>query len=54
MCAIRQAGPVNMIHKFGLLELHCIPGESKIEIWFNPEKGAYPEEYLEALLSTRF
>ncbi|MFA4875855.1 MAG: hypothetical protein WC586_00450 [Methanoregula sp.] len=48
------AGPVNIIHKYGLLELHGIPGESMIEIWFNPEKGVYPEEYLEALLSTRF
>jgi hypothetical protein len=45
---------VNIIHKFGLVELHCIVGESRIEAWFNPEKGAYPSEYLDALLSTRF
>jgi hypothetical protein len=45
---------VNIIYKFGLLELHCIIGESKIEVWLNPENGAYPSEYLEALLSTRF
>jgi hypothetical protein len=48
------AGTVNIIHKFGLVELHCIIGESRIEVWFNPEKGAYPSEYLDALLSTRF
>ena len=48
------AGLVNIIHKYGLLELHCIIGESRIEVWFNPEIGAYPSEYLDALLSTRF
>ena len=48
------AGPVNIIHKYGLLELHCIIGESILEIWFNPENGAYPSEYLDALLATRF
>ena len=47
-------GPVNIIHKYGLLELHCIIGEPVIEVWFTPEKGAYPAEYLDALLSTRF
>jgi len=25
-----------------------------IEVWFNPDKGAYPSEYLDALLMTRF
>ena len=48
------AGPVNIIHKYGLLELHCIIGETKIEIWSNPENRAYSSEYLDALLSTRF
>ncbi|MDD4136284.1 MAG: hypothetical protein PHT99_00110 [Methanoregula sp.] len=48
------AGPVNIIHKYGLLEIHCIAGEASMEIWFNPDKGAYPSEYLDALLSTRF
>ncbi len=48
------AGTINIIHKYGLLELHCIIGEPKIEIWFNPKNGAYPTEYLDALLSTRF
>jgi hypothetical protein len=47
-------GPVNIIHKYGLLELHCIIGKPVIEAWFAPEKGAYPAEYLDALLSTRF
>ncbi len=48
------AGPVNIIHKYGLVELHCIIGEPRIEVWFNPDKGAYPSEYVDALLSTRF
>ncbi|MDO9325898.1 MAG: hypothetical protein Q7T80_13195 [Methanoregula sp.] len=48
------AGPVNIIHKYGLLELHCIIGEPILEIWFNPENGAHPSEYLDALLATRF
>ncbi|MDD1689988.1 MAG: hypothetical protein LUQ66_04955 [Methanoregula sp.] len=47
-------GPVNIIHKYGLVELHCIVGEPVIEVWFNPESGAYPSEYLDALLATRF
>jgi hypothetical protein len=47
-------GPVNIIHKYGLLELHCIIGEPVIEVWFTPEKGAFLAEYLDALLSTRF
>jgi hypothetical protein len=46
--------PVNIIHKFGLLEIHCIPGESVIEVWYNPEKESYSSEYLDALLATRF
>ena len=29
-------------------------GEKYIEVWFNPERGAYPSEYLDALLATRF
>jgi hypothetical protein len=48
------AGPVNIIHKFGLVELHCLTGVSMIEVWFNPDNGAYPSEYLDALLATRF
>jgi hypothetical protein len=48
------AGTINIIHKFGLVELHFMIGESRIEVWFNPERGAYPSEYLDALLSTRF
>jgi len=49
-----EAGPVNIIHKYGLVELHCIIGENRIEVWFAPDRGAYPSEYLDALLSTRF
>ena len=48
------AGQVNIIHKYGLVELHCIIGEPRIEVWFNPDSGAYASEYLDALLSTRF
>jgi hypothetical protein len=48
------AGPVNIIHKFGLLEIHAIVGSSRIEVWLAPEKGAYMAEYLDALLATRF
>lgn len=48
------AGPVNIIHKYGLLEIHSIIGKSDVEIWFNPDQGAYPSEYLDALFMTRF
>jgi hypothetical protein len=48
------AGLVNIVHKYGLVELHCIIGKARIDVWFNPEKGAYPAEYLDALLATRF
>lgn len=48
------AGTVNIIHKFGLVELHCIAGSSEIQVWFNPEKRSFPSEYLDALLATRF
>lgn len=46
-------GQQNIIHKYGLLELHCIIDEPRIEVWFNPENGAYPFEYLDALFATR-
>ncbi len=49
-----EAGRVNIIHKYGLVELHCIIGENHIEVWFAPDKEAYSSEYLDALLSTRF
>jgi hypothetical protein len=48
------AGLVQIIHKYGLLEIHSLPGKKYIEVWFNPERGAYPSEYLDALLATRF
>jgi len=47
-------GPVQIVHKYGLLEIHALVGEKSIEVWYAPEKGAYPLEYLDALLSTRF
>lgn len=49
-----ESGQVNIIHKYGLLELHCIIGECHIEVWMNPESGAHASEYLDALLLTRF
>ena len=48
------AGPVHIIHKYGLLEIHALINEKYIEVWFNPERGAYPSEYLDALLAIRF
>ncbi|WAI00340.1 hypothetical protein [Methanogenium organophilum] len=48
------AGRVNIIHKYGLAELHCIVGEADIEVWYDPENGAYIMEYLDAILSVRF
>jgi hypothetical protein len=48
------AGPVNIIQKYGLLEIHALIGEKQVEVWFNPDKGAYPSEYLDALLASRF
>jgi hypothetical protein len=48
------AGPVHIIHKYGILEIHALIGEGSIEVWFDPENGAYPAEYLDALLATRF
>ncbi|WP_440950540.1 hypothetical protein [Methanosphaerula subterraneus] len=48
------AGPVNIIQKYGLLEIHALIGGLSIEVWFNPDKGAYPSEYLDALLASRF
>lgn len=48
------SGPVMIIHKFGLAELHCRLGEPRVLVWFNPNKGSYPSEYVDALLSTRF
>ncbi len=48
------SGPVHIIHKYGLLEIHALVGEQYIEVWLNPERGSYPSEYLDALLATRF
>jgi len=43
-----------IIHKYGLLEINLIIGMREAEVWFAPGKGAYPSEYLDALLQTRF
>jgi len=48
------AGPVVIIHKYGLIEIHALAGEKSIEVWYDPGQGSYPFEYLDALLATRF
>jgi len=48
------SGPVTIIHKYGLLEIHCISGEPEVEVWYDPKKESYSSEYLDALLKTRF
>jgi len=48
------SGPVTIIHKYGLLEIHCISGESEVLVWYDPNKKVYSSEYLDALLKTRF
>ena len=45
---------ISIIHKYGLLEIHCIIGEPEIGVWFSPGKAAYSLDYVEALLATRF
>jgi hypothetical protein len=49
-----ESGLINIIHKFGLLEIHFIVNDPEAEVWYDPGKGSYPLEYLEALLATRF
>jgi hypothetical protein len=48
------SGTRAIIHKYGLVEINLIVGERDVEIWFAPDKGAYPSEYLDALFETRF
>lgn len=49
-----DAGTINIIHKYGLVEMHCVTGENETEVWYDPAKGSYSMEYLDALISTRF
>lgn len=49
-----ESGLINIIHKYGLLEIHCIINDPEVEIWYDPDQGSYPLQYLEALLETRF
>jgi len=49
-----DAGEIQIIHKFGIVEINCIIGERTIEIWFTPEKSAVASAYVDALLETRF
>jgi hypothetical protein len=53
---IREGGSsqVVIIHKYGVLEIHCIVGDREIEVWFDPENSAWASTYLDALLKTRF
>ncbi len=48
------SGTRAIIHKYGLVEINLIEGQSDAEIWFNPDGGACPSEYVDALLRTRF
>jgi hypothetical protein len=48
------SGTRAIIHKYGLVEINLVAGARHAEIWFNPDGGAYPSEYLDALLATRF
>jgi len=48
------AGEIQIIHKFGIVEINCIIGERAVEVWFAPGKDAVAAEYVDALLSTRF
>jgi len=48
------SGTRAIIHKYGLVEINLVAGARHAEIWFNPDGGAYPQEYLDALLATRF
>jgi hypothetical protein len=49
-----DAGEIQIIHKFGVVEINCLIGERTIEVWFAPGKAASVAEYIDALLSTRF
>lgn len=49
-----DAGEIQIIHKFGIVEINCIIGERTIEVWFAPEKSAVAAAYVDALLATRF
>ena len=50
----KPSGKRAIIHKYGLVEINLIIGVPEAEIWFAPDTGAYPSEYLDALLATRF
>lgn len=49
-----ESGLINIIHKFGILEIHFIVNDPEVEIWYDPGQGSYLLEYIEALLATRF
>jgi len=48
------SGTRAIIHKYGLVEINLMIGVPEAEIWFAPDNGAYPSEYLDALFQTRF
>jgi len=49
-----DAGEIQIIHKFGIVEINCLIGERTIEVWFAPGKSAVAAAYVDALLATRF
>jgi len=48
------SGKRAIIHKYGLVEINLMIGVPEAEIWFAPDMGAYPSEYLDALFQTRY
>lgn len=45
---------IEIVHKFGLVEIELVIGSPEVEVWFSPEQRARTFEYVDALLSTRF
>lgn len=48
------SGTRAIIHKYGLVEINLVAGAREAEVWFSPDAGAYPSEYVDALFQTRF
>lgn len=45
---------IEIVHKFGLVEIELVIGSPELEAWFSPEQRVWTSEYLDALLATRF
>ncbi len=55
-CIVRETdgGKRVVIQKYGVAEINLRIGVSAAEVWFAPDTGGYPAEYVDALLGTRF